>query len=202
LAFTLQLLPELCVLGVKSLNLWLLCGTQWRSGLFHDHLESGKSAALLDFIGLPFLEGRLLVRLQKGNDFRQYLVIDFLKFRSELRIICNGATTSFSTSASSLAGIESTPATATLALASESSFAAGARRATETFNRLLNLFERCFDDWPDGPFLISGDRYLGLREEFLDGIHRVGLLAARPKVTTTKERRGKASSAATFVLCR
>ena len=163
------------------------------NGFLQRDFQGRESATFLDFIVLPFFKCGLLFRLQNSDQFRQHVVVDFLEFRRELRVVAAETTTS----ATAAPPLSAAALTANTALGT-SGLSGGLR--VETLDRILHLFECGLDDWLHCLFLIAGEIDLCLRKEFLHRVHRIGLLASSAtEIASSKEGRGQTSATPFFL---
>src|SRR5262249_36485922 len=83
------------------------------------------------------------------------------------------------------------PATAT--------FATVRGLSAQTFDSVLNLFERSFHDRLDRLFLVSRKCDVRLRKEFFHRIHRVRLWTACLQISASEEIRGRTTACSFFL---
>jgi hypothetical protein len=172
-----------------------LWSSQRRARFFHDDSKGRESTILLDFIVLPLFEGCLLIRLEQADDFRQNIILNLPEFRSELRVCGRCGPSALPTASATL-----TRVAASIAALPSASLSGRSRLSSKTFDRVLNLLESSFNDGSDRAFLIARYVDIGLGEEFLHRVHRIGLLAAAAGTEISSAEEGGGQPSPAFIL--
>jgi hypothetical protein len=182
------------IVGVQRLNLLLLFGSERRTGLFHDQLQSREATAFSDLIVSELLESSLLIGFKNGVDLRDQVIIDSTQLRGQSIVRSEPA-----------AGAASSRATFSTfsTLTPLASFATtGTRRLrAEALRGILSLFQRGFNLRFQVLFLVAAEFDVCLCQERLDLIHGIQRIDPREDLRLVAASTAGAISWAFVILC-